>query len=158
VTIQIEPVGHISSPVTEPVDHGWGDIVSLVRLNPEFAAGLTGLDRCSHVIVVFWMHDAKFELATDLTRHHRGRTDMPKTGPFAQRARDRPNRIGITPVKLLGVDGATITVQELDAIDGTPVLNVKPYMPVFDRVNEATVPEYIDRFLADYFLAAGLSP
>ncbi|MCH7642276.1 MAG: tRNA (N6-threonylcarbamoyladenosine(37)-N6)-methyltransferase TrmO [Chloroflexi bacterium] len=151
MSITIEPIGRVSSPVTDPVDTGWGDVVSEVRLRPDLAAGLTGLESFSHVIVVFWMHDAAFDLATQLTRHHRGRADMPETGIFAQRARHRPNRIGITPVKLLGVDGANITVRGLDAIDGTPVLDVKPYMPVFDRVDDATVPEYIDRLMADYF-------
>ncbi len=151
MTIRIEPIGHVSSPVTEPVDDGWGEVVSEVRLKPELAAGLTDLESFSHVIVVFWMHDAKFDPASDLTRRHRGRADMPETGIFAQRARHRPNRIGITPVTLLGVDGATVKVRGLDAIDGTPVLDVKPYMPVFDRVDEATVPEYIDRLMADYF-------
>ena len=151
MSITIEPIGRVSSPVTDPVDTGWGDVVSEVRLRPDLAAGLTGLESFSHVIVVFWMHDAAFDLATQLTRRHRGRADMPETGIFAQRARHRPNRIGITPVKLLGVDGANITVRGLDAIDGTPVLDVKPYMPVFDRVDDATVPEYIDRLMADYF-------
>lgn len=151
MTIAIEPIGHVHSPVIEPVDDGWGDVVSEVRLRPELADGLNGLESFSHVIIVFWMHEADFDPAEHLTRHHRGRADMPETGIFAQRARHRPNRIGITPVKLLEVDGANIRVQGLDAIDGTPVLDVKPYMPVFDRVDEATVPGYIDRLMADYF-------
>ncbi len=151
MTITIEPIGQVRSPVIEPVDDGWGDVVSEVRLRPDLAAGLNGLESFSHVIIVFWMHDAGFDPAKQLTRRHRGRADMPETGIFAQRARHRPNRIGITPVKLLEVDGANIRVQGLDAIDGTPVLDVKPYMPVFDRVDEATVPEYIDRLMADYF-------
>lgn len=151
MTIQLDPIGRVSSPVTEPVDDGWGGVISELHLKPELADGLTGLESFTHVIVVFWMHDAEFDPSEHLTRHHRGRTDMPKTGIFAQRARHRPNRIGITPVKLLGVEGATVRVQGLDAIDGTPVLDLKPYMPVFDRVDDATVPEYIDRLMADYF-------
>ncbi|MDA1258515.1 MAG: tRNA (N6-threonylcarbamoyladenosine(37)-N6)-methyltransferase TrmO [Chloroflexi bacterium] len=151
MTIAIKPIGVVASPVTETIDEGWGDVVSEIRLRPDLAAGLRGLESFTHVIVVFWMHASEFDSATHLVRHHRDRTDMPKTGIFAQRARHRPNPIGITPVRLIGIDGATIRVQGLDAIDGTPVLDVKPHVPAFDRIDEATVPAYIDLLMADYF-------
>jgi tRNA (Thr-GGU) A37 N-methylase len=76
---------------------------------------------------------------------------MPKVGIFAQRARHRPNPVGITAVRLLGIRGSTLTVQGLDAIDGTPVLDIKPYVPEFDRVPKPKVPGWMRKLLKGYF-------
>jgi tRNA-Thr(GGU) m(6)t(6)A37 methyltransferase TsaA len=76
---------------------------------------------------------------------------MPLVGIFAQRARHRPNPIGITSVRLLEVKANSLVVQGLDAIDGTPVLDIKPYFPQYDCVADAQHPEWVDRLMADYF-------
>jgi len=146
-----QPIGIIRSPVTEPVDADWGKVVSEIRLRQEFAAGLQGLAGFSHVVIVFYMHNATFVPERDLVRQPQGRQDMPLVGIFAQRARHRPNPIGITAVKLLGVNGNAVTVQGLDAIDGTPVLDIKPYFPVYDRVAAPVVPAWVDVLMEDYF-------
>ncbi|MDD5082968.1 MAG: TrmO family methyltransferase, partial [Dehalococcoidales bacterium] len=77
--------------------------------------------------------------------------DMPEVGIFAQRAKHRPNPIGVSAVKLISVRGNVLTVRGLDAIDGTPVLDIKPYFPSFDRVEEPSVPEWVGRLMVDYF-------
>lgn len=76
---------------------------------------------------------------------------MPEVGIFAQRAKDRPNPIGITAVQIVEVLPDCLVVRGLDAIDGTPVLDIKPYVPAYDRVAEAKVPEWADRLMDGYF-------
>ena len=75
---------------------------------------------------------------------------MPLVGIFSQRGKDRPNTIGATAVEIISVEEQFITVRGLDAIDGTPVLDIKPYYPVFDK-REAVVPEWVNRLMEDYF-------
>lgn len=124
--MEFEPVGYVKSRVTEAVDEGWGEVVSEIHLAERLAPGLRGIDQFSHLLVLFFMHQASFSEETDLVRRQRGRADMPMTGIFAQRAKHRPNPIGVTAVRLLGVHGTVLRVQGLDAIDGTPVLDIKP--------------------------------
>ncbi|MBI5350513.1 MAG: tRNA (N6-threonylcarbamoyladenosine(37)-N6)-methyltransferase TrmO [Chloroflexi bacterium] len=146
----LQPIGVIKSPIIEGVDENWGNVISEIVINESLADGLKGLDQFSHVIVIFWMHQSTFN-PNDLVRRPRGRDDMPMSGIFAQRAKHRPNPIGITPVELLKVEKNVITVKGLDAIDGTPVLDLKPYFPIFDRVDNTRVPEWVDRLMQGYF-------
>ena len=75
---------------------------------------------------------------------------MPLVGIFSQRGKDRPNRIGMTSVEIVSVEEGTLAVKGLDAIDGTPVLDIKPYYPAYDK-KDASVPEWVDRLMAHYF-------
>ena len=149
--LNIEPIGIVRSPVTDAVDAGWGDVLAEVHLREPLADGLRGIEQFSHVIVLYLLHQAAFDPARDLVRRPRGREDMPLVGIFAQRARHRPNAIGVTAVRLLAHDGNVLRVQGLDAIDGTPVLDIKPYYPAYDRVDGARTPEWVDRLMAGYF-------
>ena len=148
--VNIEVIGTVSSPVTEGVDEDWGSVVSEIRLNEKYVSGLRGLEEFSHVLVLFYMHKYSFDPDADLVRRPQGRPDMPLTGVFAQRAKHRPNPIGVTAVELLKVKGDTLVVRGLDAIDGTPVLDVKPYFPAFDR-REANTPSWVDELMKNYF-------
>ena len=76
---------------------------------------------------------------------------MPEVGIFAQRAKHRPNPIGITAVELVTREGNVLKVRGLDAIDGTPVLDIKPYYPAFDLIEKPEVPEWVKRLMLDYF-------
>jgi tRNA (adenine37-N6)-methyltransferase len=147
----LEPIGYVRSPVTEGVDEGWGEVTAEIVLDERLADGLRGLEQFSHVLVIFLMHQASFEPGSDLLRRPRGRADMPLLGIFAQRAKHRPNPIGVTTVRLLRIEGNRVTVSGLDAIDGTPVLDLKPYVPAFDRPEGATVPEWMDELMRGYF-------
>lgn len=149
--ITFEPIGWVRSAVTDPVDENWGSVLSEIHLADSLSPGLKGLEAFSHVLVVYLMHQATFDPTTELVRRPRGRADMPEVGIFAQRARHRPNPVGITAVELLGVKGNTLTVKGLDAIDGTPILDIKPYFPAFDRVGRPTIPEWVGRLMKDYF-------
>lgn len=148
--MQIEPIGIVRSPVTAGVDENWGEVVAAIEFRSELASGLQGLEQFSHVLVVFYMHQSSFD-AADLVRRPQGRADMPLLGIFAQRAKHRPNPIGITAVELVEVAGNVVRVKGLDAIDGTPVLDIKPYFPAFDRVDAAVVPDWVPRLMQNYF-------
>ncbi len=146
-----EAIGVVRSPVREATDAGWGAVESEIHLEDRYARGLDGLSAFSHALVVFWMHEGAFDAAHDLVRRPRGREDMPLAGIFAQRAKHRPNPVGVTAVRILGVSGSVLRVRGLDAIDGTPVIDLKPYVPAFDRVEGAHVPAWMDTLMRGYF-------
>jgi len=151
MTMQVEAIGIVQSPVKEGIDENWGAVESTIQMREELTAGLQGLEQFSHITVVFYMDRATFNPATDLIRRPQGRPDMPEVGIFAQRAKHRPNPIGTTAVKLVAVQGNRITVRGLDAIDGTPVLDVKPYYPQYDRVDNPTIPAWVQTLMDKYF-------
>ncbi len=150
-TVTLRPIGVVRSPVTDPVDEGWGNVISEIHLDEALAAGLQGLEQFSHVIVVFLMHRSAFDPAAHLVRRPQGRADMPEVGIFAQRAKYRPNPIGVTVVERVGIERNVLRVRGLDAIDGTPVLDIKPYFPPYDRVEQPVTPEWVARLMEGYF-------
>jgi tRNA-Thr(GGU) m(6)t(6)A37 methyltransferase TsaA len=149
--MEIVDIGIVKTSVTEEKDSDWGEVVSEIHVNEEYIDGLKGIEGNSYLIIIFFMHNATFDRSKDLIRHPRGRVDLPLLGIFSQRAKHRPNPIGITPVKLLGCEGNVLKVQGLDAIDGTPVLDIKPYVPHFDRIEDAKAPDWIETIMKDYF-------
>ena len=149
--LKLEPIGVVRNGVTAARDDEWGRVVSELQLRPELADGLRGLDQFSHVVVLFLMHDARFDPVTHLTRRPRDRADMPVVGIFAQRARHRPNPIGITTVELKRIERSSLFVRGLDAIDGTPVLDVKPHVPAFDAPAHPRLPDWVARLMEGYF-------
>jgi len=149
--IELEAIGVVRSPVSAQTDEGWGQVESTIELLPQFAPGLSGLDQFSHALVLVFLHEAAFEPSRHIRRRPRGLSDMPLVGIFAQRAKDRPNPIGVTAVRVVSVDGPQLRVRGLDAIDGTPVIDIKPYFPEFDRVPEAEVPSWAAQLMTRYF-------
>ncbi len=147
----MEWIGVVYNEVKEPTDQGWGGVVSEIVLDESLAAGLDGIEAFSHVMVLFWMHRAAEAEPVRMRRRPQGREDMSELGIFAQRARHRPNPIGITTVKLLGHQGNRLSVQGLDAINGTPVLDIKPYVPAYDAAESPRVPEWMVRLMGSYF-------
>lgn len=149
--VTLEVIGTVRNGRESAADQGWGDVVSTLEIAPEFAAGLAGLESFTHVVVLFYMHlDPDPEPAT-LVRRPRGRADMPALGVFAQRGRMRPNPVGITACEIVRVEPGRLVVRGLDAVEGTPVLDLKPYFPVFDRRDEARVPEWVGKLMKGYF-------
>ena len=149
--IEFESIGTVRNQVEEKKDTGWGADISEIVLDETLSQGLTGLRDFSHVLVVCYLDKAHFELSRHLVRRPQRRDDMPMVGIFAQRAKDRPNPIGITACELLGVSGNVVTVRGLDAIDGTPVLDLKPYFPTYDCREDAVIPEWVSRLMEHYF-------
>ncbi len=120
--------------------HGWSQVESVLIIDSELTDLMDGLEDFSHIIVLFWMHQSSGEFPIKV--HPQGRDDMPLTGVFATRAPHRPNSIGMTVVKLIDREGNRLRVKELDAIDGTPVLDIKPYLPK-DSIPDAHYPEWV---------------
>ena len=149
--VSLRPIGQVICEVTAQTDRQWGSVTSRVELLPEFRAGLRGLDQFSHLVVVTFLHEAAFDPARHLVRRPRGLPTMPLVGIFAQRAKDRPNPIGVTAVSRVSVTPDSVIVRGLDAIDGTPVLDLKPYYPQYDRIDGAVVPEWVERLMEGYF-------
>jgi tRNA-Thr(GGU) m(6)t(6)A37 methyltransferase TsaA len=149
--IQLTVIGTVRNGRESSEDLGWGPLESTIELRPEYADGLLGLEQFSHAIVLFFMDRDPDHEPPVLRRRPRGRADMPLLGVFAQRARMRPNRVGITAVEIVRIEAAAAVVRGLDALDGTPVLDLKPYVPVFDRRDGARAPEWITRLMEGYF-------
>lgn len=145
--ITMTPVGIVHTEAQDAIDTDWGKIISEIYVDEAFTDGLKGLDDWSHIVVIFSMHETPFNAGEHLVNRPRNREDMPEVGTFAQRSRFTPNTIGITAVQLLGVEGNIIRVKGLDAIDGTPVLDIKPYAPFYDGVREALVPAWFIRLM-----------
>ncbi|MFH0771776.1 MAG: tRNA (N6-threonylcarbamoyladenosine(37)-N6)-methyltransferase TrmO [Candidatus Omnitrophota bacterium] len=149
--IKLRPIGFVSSPVTERMDENWGEVKSKLILKPEFAGGLLGLEGFSHVIVITYLHMANYEKEKHLQRRPRNLKTMPKVGIFSQRAKDRPNPIGITAVEIICAGDGYLEVKGLDVIDKTPILNIKPYYPAYDKIDNPNVPEWVNRSMKNYF-------
>ena len=135
--------------VEEPVDSGWGEVESRLVLREDLVPALVGLEEFSHVLVVYWMHRAV--LPEVLRRQPQGREDMPEVGLLAQRSKHRPNPIGVTVVSLVRVGDGELVVRGLDAINGTPVLDIKPHYPEYDSPADAHVPEWVGLLMKGYF-------
>ena len=149
---EIRPIGFVRGGRFEPIDDNWGkveaDIVlDATQFTPESTAGLSDF---SHLTVVYQFHlvpDAEIQSGS---RHPRGRTDWPKVGIFAQRGKGRPNRIGVTTCDIVAVDGLTVRVRGLDAIDGTPVLDIKPHMTGFAPRGQVREPSWVKEIMKEY--------
>lgn len=148
----LRPIGYARSGRTEPIDDGWDAVTATIALTPDFhAEALAGLDGFSHVEVVFLFHRVAEGAVVVGARHPRGRTDWPKVGIFAQRGKDRPNRLGVTICRLLAVEGTTLRVAGLDAIDGTPILDIKPCMRGFLPREEVREPAWARQLMTGYW-------
>jgi tRNA-Thr(GGU) m(6)t(6)A37 methyltransferase TsaA len=151
--LEFNPIGMVHSPVVEPADDIWGGVKCRIDLDSsQFAPDcLLGLADFSHVEVVFLFHRVQeSEIATG-SRRPRNRLDCPSVGIFAQRGKNRPNRIGVTICRLLSIEDRSLEVEGLDAIDGTPVLDVKPYMQEFAPRGEIRQPKWVEELMRGYW-------
>ena len=151
--IDIEPIGTVVGGRHDVVDDDWGDVQSTIALDaavlgPDATAGLEGF---SHIEVVFVFDRVEDDEIERGARHPRERTDWPKIGILAQRAKGRPNRLGLTTCALVAVDGLELTVRGLDAVDGTPVVDIKPYMRGFAPRGALAEPAWAGELMRGYW-------
>jgi len=146
MAVCFEPIGEVRCHAPSNGDP-WGEVISKLHVAEGVVPGLRGIDQFSHLLVLFWMHYAAYIPAQDLARRPGGREDMPMLGIFAQRASSRPNAVGVSVVRLLSREGAVLCVQGLDALDGSPILDIKPYFVDFDRASAPTEPEWVCRLM-----------
>lgn len=152
-TLSVRPIGRVSSPRIDVIDDDWGPIESVIKLDPDqFTEDVTaGLDDFSHIDVVFHFDQVDEAKINPGSRHPRGREDWPLVGIFAQRAKARPNRLGVTTCDLVSVDGLRVTVRGLDAIHDTPVLDIKPHVVEFQARGEVRQPEWMAELMQHYW-------
>jgi tRNA-Thr(GGU) m(6)t(6)A37 methyltransferase TsaA len=150
--VTLRPIGKVVGGRTEPIDDDWGAVEADIVLDVRFSDdALAGLGDFSHVDVIFFFHLVGEDKIQPGARRPRGREDWPLVGVFAQRNKARPNRLGATTCRLLGVEGRTLHVQGLDAIDGTPVLDIKPHVSGFGPRGEVREPAWIKELMQDYW-------
>jgi tRNA-Thr(GGU) m(6)t(6)A37 methyltransferase TsaA len=151
--IELIPIGFVRGGRNEPIDDNWDSVRAHIELDPaQFAADATsGLGDFSHIEVVFHFNRVPDDEIQKGARHPRGRKDWPLVGIFAQRGKGRPNRIGICVCALERVDGLTLHVRGLDAIDGTPVLDIKPVMKGFLPRGEIREPQWAEELMRGYW-------
>ena len=149
----VEPVGHVVGGRAEPIDDEWSASRATIRLDgSRFGAdALAGLDSFSHAEILFLFDRVGGDEIETGARHPRGRADWPRVGIFAQRGKNRPNRIGVSVCRIVGVSGLAIEVEGLDAIDGTPVLDIKPVMKGFLPRGEVVEPQWAHEIMRDYW-------
>ena len=150
--VTLVPVATVVGGRVEAEDDRWLSVESTIELDHRFPEdSLQGLDAFSHLEVVFVFHQVDEAGVTTGARHPRGRQDLPAVGIFAQRARNRPNRLGVSVCELVGIDGRNVRVRGLDAIDGTPVLDLKPVLTAMRPPGEVTEPAWVDEIMKDYW-------
>jgi tRNA-Thr(GGU) m(6)t(6)A37 methyltransferase TsaA len=136
----------------QPEDDSWDAETAEIILDACFEpAALAGLEGFSHIEVVFQFNQVREDQIATGARHPRGRKDWPLVGIFGQRGKNRPNRVGVSICRLLSVQDRTLKVRGLDAIDGTPVLDIKPVMKGFLPRGEITEPAWASTLMKDYW-------
>lgn len=151
-SIELEVVARVHGGRVENVDDDWGSVEAEIELAahlPEEA--FIGLGSFSHAVVVFHFDLIDPEKIATGARRPRGNPDWPSVGIFAQRGSPRPNRLGVTTVEILGVEGRTLRVRGLDAIDGTPVVDIKPVMSGFEPRGAIREPDWAKEIMKDYW-------
>lgn len=149
--MDFNPVATVKNNRQDMSDDFWGDVVSEIELVPDIPAdAFNGIEEFSHLEIVFHFDKAD-QSKIIFSGHPRGNKDWPNVGIFAQRKKDRPNGIGLTIVELIKREGNKIWVKHLDAIDGTPVLDIKPVMKEFLPAAEIKQPQWSNELMKDYW-------
>jgi tRNA (adenine37-N6)-methyltransferase len=150
---EVVPIGWVRSSRREAIDDDWASVAASIHLDGDrfSVESLAGLAEFSHVEVVFLFDRVDAGEVQTEARHPRGNPDWPRVGIFAQRAKMRPNRIGVSVCRLLEVAGTTLRVEALDAIDGTPVLDIKPVMAEFLPRGELRQPDWSHDLMTTYW-------
>jgi len=153
MSIHMNPIGVVQCSRQAPIDDQWDKETTVIELDATQVspAATLGLADFSHLEVVYVFDRVAPEGVCRGARHPRGRADWPLVGILAQRAKDRPNRIGITTCRIKSVSGLRIEVVGLDAIDGTPILDIKPYLREFAPRGEIHQPAWVSELMKDYF-------
>ena len=152
MTATVEPVAFVQAKRTQVEDDFWGEAESCIALTDPFSAdALVGVAEYSHVEVLFLLHEINPAGVVTGLRHPRGNKDWPAVGIFAQRAKNRPNRIAATICRVVRVEGTKLYVSELDAIDGTPVLDIKPILVEFLPRGEIRQPAWSHELMRQYW-------
>ncbi len=148
----LQAIATVRAQRQTPDDDFWGQTTAVIELtDASRAESLTGLSDFSHAEILFVFDRVPPEKIEFGARHPRNRADWPKVGIYAQRGKNRPNRLGSTIVRIVKVEGHRLTVAELDAIDGTPVLDIKPVMRSFLPRDPVREPAWASELMTEYW-------
>jgi tRNA (adenine37-N6)-methyltransferase len=151
-TFAIRPIGYVRSTRAAAGDDGWDAEQASIELDASFVPeALAGLDAFSHAEILFVFDRVAAGAVERGARHPRGNPEWPRVGIFAQRAKDRPNRLGATIVEIVSCVGLTLAVKGLDAVDGTPVVDIKPVMAEFLPRSAVRQPPWSQALMARYW-------
>lgn len=149
---KLTPIARVHNTRLTTKDDDWGGLVSEIVLDPSLPQeSLDGLDAFSHAEILFHFHLVEESEIISGARHPRENPDWPKVGIFAQRGRLRPNRLGLTVVRILRREGRSLFVEGLDAVNGTPVLDIKPVMDEFLPRGPVRQPDWSHEVMKDYW-------
>ena len=152
MNISLSPIGMVQNTRQVVEDDHWGEIISVIELDSRFAEeSLLGLEEFSHVEVIFYFHLVEVSRIETGARHPRNNKDWPRVGIFAQRGKNRPNRLGASIVKVVKWEGLRLFVEGLDAVDGTPVLDIKPIMREFLPRENVNQPQWVTELMKNYW-------
>lgn len=140
--ISLKPVGFVKNKIKKPRFGGFAKEVSEIILEKEFSDALDGIEDYSHIIIVYFMDKVKDHV---IKHRPQGNPNVPIVGIFACRCPQRPNPIGMTTVELLERKGNKIKVKGLDILNGTPILDIKPYWPQYDKVVGEKIPAWVNK-------------
>ncbi len=148
--LTLKPIGFVKNIRSEKSDKNWSTVESIIELNDDFSSdSLDGIELFSHLEILYSFH--KSEKTFIGSEHPRGDTKYPKVGIFAQRKKDRPNHIGATIVNLISKEGKCLTVSNLDAINGTPILDIKPVFQEYLPMGEVKQPDWTKELMKEYW-------
>jgi len=140
--LSLDPIGYVKNQVQDVRFKDWKNLESYLVIDRRYVRALDGLEEFSHILVISRLHLPGRVL---LKRHPRDRKDFPLVGIFATRSQMRPNRLGLHLVQLLEKKENELLVAGLDAVDGTPLVDIKPYIPQQDAVTTAKVPGWVHK-------------
>ena len=150
--IILKPKGCVRNTHLKLDDDNWGCIVSEIMLDESLPEeSLDGIETFSHVEIIFYFDQVANEKEFPLSRHPRGNEDWPKVGIFAQRNKDRPNHLGLTIASIVKREGRSLFVKGLDAVDGTPMLDIKPVFAEFLPREQIYQPNWSHELMKDYW-------
>ncbi|MBM7662085.1 tRNA-Thr(GGU) m(6)t(6)A37 methyltransferase TsaA [Bacillus mesophilus] len=151
--VLLKPIGKVISGREVIEDDFWGSEISIIEIDSaQYSTDvLMGLTDFSHLEVIYFMHGVKEDQIELTARHPRNNLNWPKVGIFAQRPKARPNRIGLSRCKIISIHNYQITVQSLDAIVGTPILDIKPYMKEFGPIGKVEQPHWANELMDRYY-------
>lgn len=152
--IQLSPIAIVRNERREIEDDYWGNIISVIELEPSLPEdALSEIESFSHAEIIYYFHRVEEAKIESGARHPRNNKNWPKIGILSQRGKNRPNRLGVTIVKILKREGRRLHVQGLDAIDGTPILDIKPVLKEFLPREEVRQPEWATELMKNYWEA-----
>ncbi len=152
MTIELDPIAFVHNERDTPEDDDWLRVPSRIELAEGIPTeALDGIEGFSHLEILFFMNQVPAEKAVARARHPRNDPSLPRVGTYAQRNKSRPNRLGLTTVELLRREGRILEVRRFDAIDGTPILDIKPVMAEFEPASPIRQPEWTRAIMANYW-------